>query len=407
MIWHLALPLLRKNNRLRHGFEKRVTTGHLNPADIWIQAASAGEAYLAVKLIKALNPHQPVSILITSITLQGLEILKAHLEAADLDPNIDLTIEWFPFDMPTVIQKAVNRVRPATMVLLETELWPALLYSLKESGSTILMVNARMTRNSFKGYMRTRFLWKHLEPDQILATSKQDKDRYARLFPSATVRTMANIKFNEMGESPDTAEQDSHFRRLLPPDRPVVLLASIRKQEEPLCLDLITKLIHQRPDIRIAVFPRHLHRIKSWKKRLSSHEIAFRLRTEDQPVPDETRLILWDRFGELNTAYQFARVVFVGGSLKPLGGQNFIEPVLAGAQTVIGPHYDDFNWVGEQIFEKRLVCRTQTVEETAQAMISALNKSHDKNRLINRCKTYIRTRQGGVQTACDEILKTL
>lgn len=407
MLWYLALPLLRRNKRLQHGFENRIRTKHLGPADIWIQAASAGEAYLAVKLIKAFKVEKEISILVTSITVQGIEILKAQLNSTCVDPKINLSIEWFPFDIPDVMKQAVRTINPKVMVLLETELWPALLFHLKLNQTQILMVNARMTRRSFNSYWRTRFLWKKLAPDVILATSKQDIKRYSDLFFKSDVKIMPNMKFEETEQSGLNTQKNSEVNHIFSDHLPLSVMASIRKQEEKDTLEMIKYLNRNKPNLVIAIFPRHQHRVKHWKKHLKKLGIKWQLRSNLKGKIEQPSTILWDTFGELQTVYQFAQVVFVGGSLKPLGGQNFIEPALAGAQTIIGPHYDDFNWVGREFFSKGIVSLKNDRHQVVSAMIFSLDNPVSRTSLVSQCKAYISIRQGGTLQACKEILKSL
>lgn len=405
MLWNLCLPFLKKNKRLKQGFQKRITSFHHSRADIWIQAASAGEAYLAVQIIKSLTPQTPLTVLVTSTTSQGMDILRAGLKRETINTGIDLKIEWFPFDMPDTIKKAVKIINPCIMVLLETEIWPALLYYLKQNKTKIFIINARLSQKSHAHYRKTKILWKHLAPDLILATSLQDAERYEQIFETATVKTMSNIKF----ESIDTDTPDSgtleRIRNILSQTVPLTILASVRRQEEKEVIRIIKTVLKAFPNQVIAVFPRHMHRISAWKRLLTSHRLKFRLRSGITAPLAGSGIILWDTFGELKTAYGYASVVFVGGSLKPLGGQNFLEPAMQGAVTVIGPYYDDFAWVTDDIFKKGIVIKKNHWTAVAETILKTLETPETPSDRKHRAREYIKTRQGGAGQACDEILK--
>jgi 3-deoxy-D-manno-octulosonic-acid transferase len=406
VLWSLALPLLKKNRRLSAGFEKRVTTGHLKEADVWIQAASAGESYLAVKILKTLAPKQPVQVLVTTITTQGRDILKQHLQKECISPNIHLTIEWFPFDRPAIMEKAVAAVQPQVMVLLETEIWPALLFHLKVKETKILILNARLSKKSFNGYLATRFLWRHLVPDLICATSERDVARYQRVFPGAFIDTMPNIKFETLNTASGTTDTDGPLNSVFGPDLPVTILASIRKQEEKQVIEIIKSISAASPKQIIAIFPRHMHRITAWQKKLAGLDISCFLRSGIQKPITEPGIILWDVFGELQTAYAHASAVFVGGSLKPLGGQNFLEPAILGIPTVTGPYYDDFEWVGENLFKQQIVTKADNWQQAAHHLSNSLTGSPDRSESVNNFNTYILSNQGGTQQACTHILQS-
>ena len=406
-VWQLILPLLKRHRRLKPGFDERISTAHLKPADIWIQAASAGEAYLAVRLIRQMVLTAPTRVLVTSITSQGLDILKTNLAKESHDPLMDLSIQWFVFDMPRVIQQAVTIINPRVMVLLETELWPALLYYLKQNRSKVVVINGRLSKKSHAHYFHTRLLWKHLAPDLILATSHRDRQRYQRIFKSSQVSTMSNIKFETFDDSPAPANQIRAIKRQFPGTLPLTILASVRRQEEKMVLAMIQSLKTRFPDQVIAVFPRHMHRIPVWKRQLKKNNLRFVLRSDPDTGLTGPGIILWDRFGELATACGFATVVFVGGSLKPLGGQNFIEPAIRGAVTVTGPYYDDFAWVGDGLFSKKIVCRESGAGPAVQTMVSALKEPPDRWEIIAVCKAYLRDHRGGTARACRSILHFL
>ena len=405
MLWKPALPFLKKNRRLRSGFQKRIDSSFHTKADIWIQAASAGEAYLAANILKTLSPKTNLKILITTTTSQGLYILQTRLTKKAISQLIDLKIELFPFDMPDIMKIAVKTINPSVMVLLETEIWPGLLYYLKLNKTRILIINARLSKNSYTHYLKTKFLWKHLSPDTILATSEKDAQRYKKLFKGAMVEIMPNIKFESIDTDAVDVNTLKQIKKILPQTLPLTILASIRKQEEKDMIHLLKIILKMVPNQVVAIFPRHIHRIKAWEKRLTSHNLNFHLRSKIKPCLKAPGIILWDTFGELKTAYSLAEVVFVGGSLKPLGGQNFIEPAIQGAVIVTGPYYADFAWVKDEIFKKRIVIQKNNWKTIAQTIIETLEKPGKRSLRKEMALEYLQSNQGGTLQACHEILK--
>ncbi len=406
-VWKLSLPFLKTAKRLKYGFEKRQFALHHSKADIWIQAASAGEAYLAVNIIQTLDPETNIKILVTSTTSQGIDILEASLTKKTFNSFIKLKIEWFPFDMPDTIEAAVKSINPAIMVLLETEIWPALLYFLKKNSSKILIINARLSRKSFNHYIKTRFLWKHLTPDIILAISNLDAKRYRCLFDNTIVKTMPNIKFESMRADGPGTHAVEQIKTLLPHALPLTILASVRKQEEKEIILLVKDILEMFPRQIVAIFPRHMHRVSPWEKLLNSHNLNFHLRSNISVQLTNPGIILWDTFGELKTAYGLASIVFVGGSLKPLGGQNYIEPAMKGAVTVTGPYYDDFAWAGDEIFNKKIIIKKKSWRAVAKTIHKNLENPVNKTDQILLTQNYIKSNQGGTLQACNEILKSL
>ncbi len=406
ILWAAALPFLQKSPRLADSFAMRICASRLSQADLWIQAASAGEALLAVRLIRHLTPDFPVTVLVTTTTEQGMQILKTEQARAFSHPRVSVSLAWFPFDMPKVAQAAVKQVNPKAMVLLETELWPALLYYLRQNRSQILVVNGRMSKKSSRGYQWTKSLWSRVSPHQILAVSDQDADRFRRVFACAAVSTMPNIKFESIGPLP-LERTESSLTDLFPCPLPVSIFASIRRQEEKQALQMVHRILERFPHQVVAIFPRHMHRLSTWKRLLNRTGKRFYLRSRMTAPLLHPGIILWDRFGEMRSAFGHADVVFMGGSLAPLGGQNFMEPLLQGVPVVTGPFWDDFFWVGKAVFETNLVERKTGWQTAADAMVHHLAHTGDREIRRQNALAYVTARAGGADMACQAILAAM
>lgn len=405
--WRLSMPLLRLSSRLEDGFGDRQNPGGLPAADIWIQAASAGEAYMACSLLAGLKPARPAQVLVTSNTRQGLDIIDHFIQTEMTDAAVITTVPaFFPFDRPALMTAAVRRVRPKVMVLLETEIWPGLMAALRENNTRILIINGRLTATSVRGYQLLKSLRPDLGPDLVLAVSPADARRFSRIFGRDRVGVMPNIKFDRLQLMTD--EEDDPLRSMLPETVPFLVLGSIRQEEENLVEKIIREVRRQSPATIIGLFPRHLHRIKYWTRTLDRRDLSWMLRSDMNSRPvTEGKLILWDAFGELNRAYALARAVFVGGSLAPLGGQNFMEPLVCGVRPVIGPHWDHFAWVGEDIIRQGLVIKAGNWRDAASELAGRLGKPEPKGPVREAALKYIADRTGGTRQACAAILSAL
>lgn len=384
-----------------------------------MHAASAGEAYLAVEIVRHLCPDKQTRVLITSTTLQGMEILQNNIidgkklvspasafTGISAPNNIICEITWFPFDMPEIMGRAISSIKPEIMVILETEIWPGLLLSLKRKNIKILMINARLSDKSYKAYLKTSFMWKMLSPDHILAITKNDEVRFRKIFPTSEIELMPNIKFDIVCHDIDSAVNQlpvssSNYLSLL--KYPMAIFVSVRREEEEDIERIITELFHQFPDQIVGLFPRHMHRIKHWKRRLTHLGIPWQLKSGLHGSLKNGRIILWDIFGELKQVYPFALTAFIGGSLKPLGGQNFIESAIWGIPTVTGPFTDDFNWVGEDIFKTGLVKKARNWKDVADFMVHNLKNPCNRNELGKKVQVYIMNKRGGAGIACRKI----
>ncbi len=406
--WVVAIPALRLNKRLAEGFRQRTLREKLPEADLWIQAASVGEAFLAEELLNNIKTDKPVRVLVTSNTSQGIEILKRAISEVTLNnKNLTAFAAYFPFDKPAIMAQAVRNISPKTMVLLESEIWPGHLASLKKYGCKILIINGRITSKSLSRYLFWPSLWRTLKPDKILAISKKDAERFATLFGKDRVDVMPNIKFDRLVSIESTPEINNPLESVVPPKSPFLVLGSVRQEEENLVEKIISGIHRSQPGSIIGLFPRHINRIQHWENALSRLNIPWILRSQTKHLASHGTVILWDTFGELSLAYKISRAAFVGGSLAPLGGQNFLEAIIYGVVPVIGPSWENFAWIGSEIVEKGLVRIAADWKEVADILSEDLKKPKASDKVCEEANRYIKDRQGGTAIACRLIHESL
>jgi len=404
LLWSSLIPFLKYNQRLAEGYEqRRLKHPHLEKADVWIQSASAGEAYLSWEILKRLAKKTPIKVLATTNTGQGKQILdRAKLEISQGDFDIKIQTAYFPFDSPLVMSKAVGLVKPRLTVLLETELWPGLLRCLRQSDRRVLVINGRMTKQSLDRYMIWPSFWRKYRPDSVLAISTKDRKHFATLFGDDGVSDMPNIKFDRLVNDDLFSDTRPDLDRWLPPGKKFLVLGSVREAEEKDVRNIIHRVLSQHPNTVVGLFPRHMHRMAYWRQTLQEIGFDWAHRSSNQRLKTGG-VILWDVFGELSLAYSVANAAFVGGSLVELGGQNFLEPLVRGVPTVMGPFWDNFKWVGSEILDLGILCQADSWKEVADFLSARIIKDSDKNAIQKKAQAYIRARQGGTDMACERI----
>jgi 3-deoxy-D-manno-octulosonic-acid transferase len=406
--WNIAIPALRLNKRLAEGFKQRTLREKLPQADMWIQAASVGEAFLAQELLDNFKPSNPTRILLTSNTSQGIKILEqAVSEIKTNNRGLTAFTAYFPFDKPTIMAQAVRDISPKIMVLLESEMWPAHMSALKDNGCKILIINGRITSKSLSKYLAWPSLWRTLKPDKILAISNDDANRFATLFGRDGVDVMPNIKFDRIGSMESALDKKNPLENMISLKTPFLVLGSVRFEEEHLIEKIITDILHRQPETIVGLFPRHMHRIKHWKNKLSHLSIPWVLRSQSRHIVSSGTVILWDTFGELSFAYKISSAAFVGGSLAPLGGQNFLEPLTCGIIPIIGPSWENFTWVGSEIISQGLVKIAADWKEVTEILAKGIENPPSKETIRKSAFKYLKNRQGGTEIACRLILQFL
>ncbi len=406
--WSLAIPLLRRNRRLKEGFDQRILRVKPPRADLWIQAASVGESLLAWELIKHFQPPEPVRVLMTSNTSQGMDVLKKARRWAKRE-NIDVMVEtaYFPFDQPKIMQQALTEIRPKVLLMLESELWPGLMAACKKQRVKMLVVNGRINPKSLKRYQIWPSLWQDLRPDRVLAISKTDASRFGVLFGNDVVETMPNIKFDRVNEKSLTADRVNPLTSVIGPDERLVVLGSVRQEEEKDIARLIGDIMAKAPRLIIGLFPRHMHRLNHWRKILDDLNLPWLLRSEINGHVNSGTVVLWDTMGELSPAYELAQAAFVGGSLAPVGGQNFLEPLTCGLKPIIGPYWSNFFWVGPEIIDQKLVIQVNNWQELSEVLLEKLSQPLQREQTKAAVIDYVRNRQGGTGQACKVIVDFL
>ncbi len=407
--WGVVLPWLRLNHRLAEGYHQRALKDKLpGVADLWIQAASVGESFLALEILKTLQVEQPIQILLTSNTRQGIDILNQALPELIRGQNqIQTAVRYFPFDKPSIMAAAIAAIRPKLMVLLETEIWPGLLLALKTQSCKILIVNGRITAKSLQRYHLWPSLWQRLRPDEVLAISQADAQRFSRLFGKAGIEVMSNIKFDRLAATISCGSDKNGLKAIVPVDNPFIVLASVRQEEEILVKNIIQDVLRTHPETVVGLFPRHMHRLPSWQKLLRQAGIGYTLRSKAEGRIPAGNVILWDIFGELLPAYRLAESAFVGGSLAPLGGQNFLEALVSGVIPIIGPWWDNFAWVGREIIDSGLLKVAEDWKHVADLLLKDLASPPPRKEVMDAALQFIQARRGGTEMACRRIVASL
>ncbi len=408
LAWAAVTPGLYAFPRLREGWRARLfKKGPRGPVDVWMQASSVGEAYLALEIISGFDPSRTPKFMVTSGTSQGLATLEKGVAEMAPSQRQSVEITCFPFDRPSLMLRALHSWKPRLVVLLETEIWPGLLAAAGKASIPVLILNGRLSAKSFRSYRLLKRFWHEVRPEKVLAVSPADATRFSALFGYDRVEQMHNIKFDRMGFDTSGSLKTNPLGWMLPEDLPFLVLGSVRKEEETEVIQVLKSLAVSMPETVAGVFPRHMHRIKYWEKGLAGSGLNWMLRSEaERPIAPGT-IVLWDTFGELSAAYGLARAAFVGGTLKPCGGQNFLEAVGKGVVPCIGPHWEHFLWVGEEILQQGMVEQVGDWEELVEALIRNLQEPPSREAVARRARNYVSERKGGAGAACREIMRYL
>lgn len=302
--------------------------------DIWMHAASVGEAKVVCSLVEYLKSRRPnLSIHVTTMTSTGFQIATKQCTYERI------TFSYFPLDTSGAVRRTLDALSPRMIIVAETEIWPCLVRSASMRSIPIVLANARMSTRAFKRYryiagFMARLLTRY---DRFFFKTEEDAERYGRF---GVVDTKGEVAGDMKFDAPvvaRTPEKLSAIRETakVPADAFLIVAGSTRPGEEEMLLDVYSKLLDEYPDTYLIVAPRHVERSDEIRSFIATRGVDCRTYGEEKE--NDAHMILVDRLGLLNELYLAASVSFVGGTLVDLGGHNLLEPVWAGSPVLFGP----------------------------------------------------------------------
>jgi 3-deoxy-D-manno-octulosonic-acid transferase len=377
--------LLRRGN-YRHGFGQRfgvydreLQARLASHRCTWIHAVSVGEVAIALKLSAKLKELDPEFFcVLTTTTTTGFAF--ANQEAGG-----GMEVLYSPLDFWPIMRRAYAVIRPIRVVLVEAEVWPNLAAEARGRGLPLALVNARLSPRSEERFRLFLFL---IVPtfrclDLVCVQEAEDLERWIALgVPRERIHHVGSIKYDP---AETTVNPDGPLRVLrsfgIDGDRPILFGGSTHAGEEEVLGEIFQRLRADFPALTLIVAPRHVERAGEIRTRLTRLGLNVSLRSEAAATgtgpPD---CILLDSTGELQNWYAVATIVFVGKSLTARGGQNPVEPILAGKPVLFGPHVENFSAL-------------------AQALVAneAAIQIHDSNSLQEKVAWLLRDRDAALR----------
>lgn len=309
---------------------------------IWIHAVSVGEIQAAGPIIDALCARAPDSAIILSTTTeQGQRLARKKFGTL-------ATCIYAPFDFILSVREALTTLRPDALVMLETEIWPNWLMEARRLGIRTALVNGRISPRSFRRYLRIRSLMKSTLDNFLVFSmiTEADAGRIRRMGADPDrIRINGNAKYDHLSVSASANVRESMRRTYgVRKEDPVFVCGSIRGEETRVVLDAYRAIRRELPETVLIIAPRHLEKVPRMERELEDMGLGYQLRTDLDGREDRRSapVVIVNTIGELPATYSLASVVFCGGSLVPLGGQNVMEPAAWGKPVLYGPSMDDF-----------------------------------------------------------------
>jgi 3-deoxy-D-manno-octulosonic-acid transferase len=370
----------------------------------WLHAVSVGEVLQLRPMMKLLAAQRPNwDFVITTTTHTGLDVAKKEFPRH--------IVCYFPLDFSWATRRAIARIKPSAIVLVELELWPNFILNANRLGIPLALINGRLSEKSFRGYRRIRPLIARLLRgfDLIAAQNDEYAERMLALgAPRDRLQVTGSIKFDGARSdrsNPKTNELREFFG--LHPEEKVFIAGSTQAPEESFAIETWQTLRAEFPNLRLILVPRHKERFEEVAGLVTSRGCGLRRRSNANLTAKSVTsmdVLLLDTLGELSACWGLADIAFVGGSLTQRGGQNMLEPAAYGAAVLFGPNTWNFRDIVEQLLARdaaRVVRSKKELTLAVRELLSSLATAHE---LGGRAKAFVATQQGAAARTVELLL---
>jgi 3-deoxy-D-manno-octulosonic-acid transferase len=395
------------------------------PGAIWIHAVSVGELLSSIGLAKRLKEEYPDRPLVVSTTtVTGQTLARERMQFAD-------AVFYFPLDWTFCVRRVLLAVRPAVVIVLETEIWPNFLREARRRNIAVLFVSGRISDRSFVRYQRylarvgfflRPFLRNALgNASAFLMQSEKDAERIRELGARADrVLVSGNLKYDmELpSATPLSSWLEAEARRQ--GRSPIVVAGSVVATEEPLALIAFGVVQGEHPNALLVLAPRKPERFEAAAEFIHESRRKFIRRSQlalvehasgasgtNGTISRDVTVILLDSIGELASLYRLADGAFVGGSLVPSGGHNILEPAAFGKIPVFGPSMENFSEIASRFVAADAAIQVESPEDAGVAWIELLRNPERREKMSENAKRLVDNSRGAMDRVLVEISKLL
>lgn len=370
---------------------------------IWFHTVSVGEAEAAFSLIDTLvNKFPDRPVLVTTTTPTGSARVKAFL-------GHRVHHVYLPYDMPGAMGRFYHCFKPTIAVILETELWPNMLHQAKRRGVPSIIINARLSEKSAKGYaFLGRFMRQTLaDISHVCAQTEETLNRFVRLgLDKNKISVPGNIKF-DIDMPAHLLEQADVIRRDWFQQRPSWIAASTHEGEDEKVLAAFSVIKKRQADTLLVLVPRHPERFNAVAKLCEKRGYTVTRRSEQKSSKVTTDVFLLDTLGELKLYYATVDVAFIGGSLVPTGGHNMLEAAAQSVPVLFGPFVYNFTEISRCLLAKQAAYQVGDADELAQRVIELLEHAEKRDQMGTAGYNFVAQNKGAVEKVAKRIIGML
>ena len=377
---------LRKLNKKEHPvrFKEKLSRINITRGEgflVWVHAVSVGEVMSILPLIENFEKDNKISkILITTTTISSAELVKKKLN------KYKKTIHQFlPLDIVIYVEKFLNHWKPNLSIFVDSEIWPNIIFKIKEKKIPLLLVNARITKKTFYRWRIFKKFSKNIfEKFDLCLVANNETEEHLKFLGAKNIKSCGNLKFSNTSNQLEYNLKEDFLKKIK--GRKIWCAASTHPSEEIFCARthlLIKKKIN---NILTIIVPRHIERAKKISYELSKFNIKTVLYSNYKELNDDTDILLIDSYGELKKIYNISKNVLLGksliNSLAKDSGQNPIEASRLGCKIFHGPFISNFVEIYDFLKSLKITEEITTSLELSKSLINELNKIKEKNNKV-------------------------
>ena len=312
-------------------FSKKRKTGKL----IWFHVSSVGELLSIVPLIEKIEQKKKFKqILVTTSTLSSSNIFKKF--------KFKKTVhQFFPIDSNFLTQRFINYWNPSCAIFVESEIWPNMILNIKRKSIPLILLNARITKKTFKKWKSISIFAKKLfENFDYAFPQNYETKKYLRFLGIKNIKLLGNLKFSETKIKQDLSI-NSRLKKFFK-NKTIWCASSTHEGEEKLSANIHIKLKKKHKNLLTILIPRHTNRAVKINTELEEMGLRVHTHSSTKKINNDTDIYLVDTYGDTKTFFKLSKIVFLGGSVVKHGGQNPLEAVRLGCKIIYGPYINNF-----------------------------------------------------------------
>ena len=371
---------------------------------LWIHAVSVGEVQAASALIKEIRTRGFSRQIVLSTTTETGKAMAMRLSEGLFDLHV-----YYPWDNRKYIRSALDRINPAAFIVLETEIWPNMLWELQARKIPVFLANGRISERTWKSIQKhpvVKKLFRELFSifGGIFLREQLDFDRLRALgISEEKIKVTGDLKIDALLNriQPEAKEK---WQTLLHTEKgPLYIAGSTHTGEDEIVVSAFEKLKETSPNARLILAPRHPERAEAL---CSQFENSFKI-CRFSELTEDFEIVVIDKIGVLFELYGVSEAAFIGGSFTDNGGQNILEPVAWGTPVQYGPHMEDFAEASQEFLSRGISSQLNSAEELAETWCAIAEGKTDVEAVRGQCRQYFAEKAGAACKICDAAAKSM